>query len=83
MRFKEYEFRQVEHGKWEIVKWFTAKEIPTCVTVMTMLWDKKQRDVNVIPIMERTLETYEVARFDRWLDICLKYITLMMGGVDE
>lgn len=78
MRYREYEFRQIEEGKWEIVKWY-QKEVPVCVTVMIMKWNKKARDIDVEPIMDRVLETYDVARFDKWLDICLRYISLIIG----
>lgn len=77
MRFRDYEFRQTEDGKWEIVKWF-QKEIPSCVTVLFMKWNRKTRDIDVTPIMERVLETYDVPRFDKWLDLCMKYIVLQM-----
>lgn len=78
MRYREYEFRQIEEGKWEIVKWY-QKEVPICVTVMFIKWNKKSRDIDVEPIMDRVLETYDVAHFDRWLDLCLRYVSLIMG----
>ena len=44
--------------------------------MLRLEWNEKSHDIQVKPVMERVLRTYQIKNFDKWLDICLKYIEL-------
>lgn len=80
MKYRDYEFRQLKNcpDKWEIVQWFPKQLIPSCVTVMIFTWKPRTHEIEVYPIMDRVLRTYQVKNFDKWLDVCMKSIELSM-----
>lgn len=76
MRYKNYELRKVEDHKWEIVQWFPHNLVESCTVVMILKWDTRSYSLKIDPIVSRIIQTYTVKNFDKWLDICLKFIEL-------
>lgn len=76
MRYRDYEMRRLDVNRWEIVQWFPKQPVECCSVVMFLEWNEKSHDIQVKPVMERVLRTYQIKNFDKWLDICLKYIEL-------
>lgn len=85
MKYRDYEFRQLKNcpDKWEIVQWFPKQLIPSCVTVMIFTWKPSTHEIEVYPIMDRVLRTYQVKNFDKWLDVCMKSIELSMEEIED
>lgn len=76
MRYKNYELRKVEDHKWEIVQWFPNNLVEICTVVMFLRWDARSGSLKTDPITSSIIQTYSVRNFDKWLDICLKFIEL-------
>lgn len=76
MRYKNYELRKVEDHKWEIVQWFPNNIVEICTVVMFLRWDARSGSLKIDPITSSIIQTYSVRNFDKWLDICLKFIEL-------
>lgn len=83
MRYRDYEMRRLDVNRWEIVQWFPKQPVECCVVVMFLEWNEKDCDVEIKPVMERILRTYQTKNFDKWLDICLKYIQLSKEVEEE
>lgn len=76
MRYKNYELRKTEDHEWEIVQWFPNNLVESCTVVMILRWDTRNGSLKIDPITSRIIPTYSVRNFDKWLDICLKFIEL-------
>lgn len=76
MRYKNYELRKVEDHKWEIVQWFPNNLVEICTVVMFLRWDARSGSLKIDTITSSIIQTYSVRNFDKWLDICLKFIEL-------
>lgn len=76
MRYKNYELRKAEDHKWEIVQWFPNNLVESCTAVMFLRWDARSGSLKIDPITSSIIQTYSVRNFDKWLDICLKFIEL-------
>lgn len=76
MRYRDYEMRRLDVNRWEIVQWFPKLPADCRVVVMFLEWNEEFNYVQVNPVMDRVLRTYQIKNFDKWLDICLKYIEL-------
>lgn len=76
MRYKNYELRKVEDHKWEIVQWFPNNLVEICTVVMFLRWDARSGSLKIDSITSSIIQTYSVRNFDKWLDICLKFIEL-------
>lgn len=76
MRYKNYELRKVEDHKWEIVQWLPNNPVEICTVVMFLRWDARSGSLKIDPITSSIIQTYSVRNFDKWLDICLKFIEL-------
>lgn len=83
MRYKNYELRKVEDHEWEIVQWFPNNLVESCTVVMILRWDTRSNFLKIDPITSRIIQTYSVKNFDKWLDICLKFIELSEEEEDE
>lgn len=83
MRYKNYELRKTEDHEWEIVQWFPNNLVESCTVVMILRWDTRSGSLKIDPITSRIIQTYSVKNFDKWLDICLKFIELSEEEEDE
>ena len=50
---------------------------------MILRWDTRSGSLKINPITSRIIPTYSVRNFDKWLDICLKFIELSEEEEDE
>lgn len=83
MRYKNYELRKTEDHEWEIVQWFPNNLVESCTVVMILRWDTRSVSLKIDSITSRIIPTYSVRNFDKWLDICLKFIELSEEEGDE
>lgn len=50
---------------------------------MILRWDTQNGSLKIDPVISRIIQTYSVRNFDKWLDVCLKFIELSEEEEDE